>query len=140
MGVVGSMWLTALGLAGVVSFRSRQSTGGWAYVLCLVQLCMGGNAVVSGSWRAFSALFLSAAWIRQAPLYWCTSVADGVVELALGLALLAGMLLTLTYGGKEDHGGPHGRRVVAVVQAALGALAMALGAWTVVYMVLIAPV
>jgi hypothetical protein len=136
MNLVEGMWLLVLGVAGLASFGLRNTTSAWRFLLYLVQLSLGGHAVVLGCWNTFASLFSSSDWIRNAPLLWLRYAVNGVVELALGLALLAGMLLAVTSEGKGADSWSGRRRKVAVAQAGLGALAIALVVWIVVFRLL----
>ena len=132
MGLVEGTLLALLGLTGVASFLFRKWEDGRMLVLCLVQFGIGGWSVLTGFWYTLNSV-LMLEWAVQWPAYWLLYVTHGVLELALGVALLAGMALTLMTGPKERLARSGLRQRIAVAQLVAGALMVALGVGTVVY-------
>jgi hypothetical protein len=136
MNLVEGMWLVMFGVLGIASYRLRNLKGASRFVLYVAQLFLGGRAVLLGLWATFSSLVLNTGWLRNAPVFWLTRAAVGVVELGLGLTLLAGMILAVAGSTKSDAAATKRRDQLAVAQAVLGGLAIAVSVWAGVFCVM----
>jgi hypothetical protein len=129
MGLLDGAWLVILGVTGVGSYFFRGAEKWRSFFLGLVQLVFGVRAILVG-YAGTITVAMSLEWIPNAPVSWSIFVACTCAEFLLGLALLGGMLLNAVRGSNESPARGELRRKLAVTQALLGIITIALGVWT----------
>jgi hypothetical protein len=121
-------WLVVLGLLGVGSWFVRKAGRVAKLILGVFQIFIGGMSALYGAWDILSSI-VGLSWASRFPTLWLTHFLGGLVQTLLGLALVGGFVLVL-----RDPSGPDSRatlrRGLLIVHCILGALAVALGAWT----------
>jgi hypothetical protein len=139
MGLITGIVLIVLGLLAASSSIVARRPDAQRYIDALVpyQGWLGFVACLWGIWIIFDAL-IHLDWIRYVPIWWITFTLTGLLEFALGL-LLGYALLTqylLSRNEEAKRRGEQMRLKLVPHQTTLGYVAILLGIWTVVAMIL----
>jgi hypothetical protein len=96
MGLIGSFWMFALGVVGLLdrSLSHRfaadgtlETRHGGAVVWSILAFAIGGTSVLWGAWGLLSSA-LNVGWLQIMPLYWLLYLAFALVQAGLGTVMV----------------------------------------------------
>jgi hypothetical protein len=127
------IWLALLGILGAANLiiAKRPDAAAAIAKIAPYQGWIGAISALWGVWGVISAV-LSLRLLGVAPIYWVTSLAVGLVQVALGLLLGIGVLKTFI---KQPQAVQRMDQMVARLapkQGVLGLVAIGLGVWMIV--------
>jgi hypothetical protein len=131
--MVYGIWLAILGVLGASNLIIARKPDAKEMIAKLApyQGWIGALSALGGAWVIlFSVIHLG--WLTSSPIGWITQLADGVLQLALGLLLGVGVLKTFI---KNPEAGAKMDQTIAKLapyQGTLGLVAIGLGVWMVV--------
>jgi hypothetical protein len=133
MGLVGGIWLAVLGVLGASNLIIAKKPDAEELIAKIApyQGWIGAVSAIWGIWMIISSV-LSIGWLKVAPIYWATYLADGVLQAALGLLLGIGTLKTFIKEPQAQEKMDQLAARLAPKQGALGLVAIGVGIWMVV--------
>lgn len=133
MGLIGGLWLAVLGVLGASSIiiAKRPDAKEMIGKIAPYQGWIGAVSALWGVWMIISSI-LSIAWLTSAPIYWATYLADGVLQLLLGLLLGVGVLKQFIKDPTANEKMDSTIAKLAPYQGMLGFIAIGVGIWMVI--------
>ncbi|MFI5297178.1 MAG: hypothetical protein ACHREM_03695 [Polyangiales bacterium] len=133
MGLINGIWLAVLGLLGASSLIIAKKPDAKELIAKLApyQGWIGAVSALYGVWGIISAV-LNMGWLKLAPIYWVTFLADSVLQFALGLILGIGVLKTFIKNPEANDKMDLTLAKLAPFQGTLGIAAIGVGIWMVV--------
>jgi hypothetical protein len=133
MGLISGIWLAVLGILGASSLiiAKRPDAKEAIGKLAPYQGWIGAISALWGAWGIIRAV-LTLGWLGLFPIYWATSLADSVLQLALGLLLGVGVLKTFIKNDQAQAKMDQTIAKLAPYQGTLGLVAIGLGIWMVI--------
>lgn len=133
MGLVGGLWLAVLGVLGAsnIIIARRPDAKEMIGKLAPYQGWIGAISAIWGVWMVISSI-LSIGWLAVAPIYWVTYLADGVLQLLLGLLLGVGVIKQFVKDPTANEKMDQTIAKLAPYQGILGLIAIGVGLWMVV--------
>lgn len=133
MGLIGGIWLAVLGVLGASSLiiAKRPDAKEMIDKIAPYQGWIGAVSALWGIWMVISSV-LSIGWLAVAPIYWATYLADGVLQLLLGLLLGVGVLKQFIKDPTANEKMDQTIAKIAPYQGTLGLIAIGVGIWMVI--------
>lgn len=133
MGLVAGLWLVVLGVLGAASLIIAKKPDAKELIdkLTPYQGWIGAISAFWGIWVVISAV-LNMGWLKLAPIYWVTFLADGVLQACLGLLLGVGVLKTWIKDPRATEKMDQMIVKLAPYQGNLGLIAIGVGVWMVI--------
>ena len=131
--MVNGIWLAVLGVLGAASLIIAKKPDAKELIdkLAPYQGWIGAVSAFWGLWVVISSV-LNIGWLSVAPILWVTLLADGVLQLCLGLLLGVGVLKTFI---KSEEAVAKLDQTIAKLQpkqGVLGLVAIGFGIWMIV--------
>ncbi|HJL18726.1 MAG TPA: hypothetical protein RMH99_23895 [Sandaracinaceae bacterium LLY-WYZ-13_1] len=133
MGLIGGIWLAVLGVLGAANLIIARRPDAKEYIAKIApyQGWIGAVSALWGVWMCISSV-LSIGWLAVAPIYWVTYLADGVLQLLLGLLLGIGVLKQFIKAPAATEKMDALIAKIAPYQGVLGLIAIGVGLWMIV--------
>lgn len=133
MGLIAGLWLAVLGVLGAASLIIAKKPDAKELIdkLTPYQGWIGAISAFWGIWVVISAV-LNMGWLKLAPVYWATYLADGALQFCLGLLLGVGVLKTWIKDQRATEKMDQLIVKLAPYQGNLGLIAIGVGIWMVV--------
>ena len=133
MGLVGGIWLAVLGVLGASSLIIARKPDAAQLIgkMAPYQGWIGAVSALWGVWIVISSI-LNLGWLTAAPVYWITFLADGVLQLLLGILLGVGVMKTFIKDAQAQAKMDQTVAKLSPYQGTLGIIAICLGIWMVV--------
>ncbi len=130
MGLIGGIWLVVLGVLGAASLIIARKPDAAQLIgkIAPYQGWIGAVSALWGVWMVISSI-LSLGWLTAAPIYWVTYLADGVLQLLLGILLGVGVMKTFIKDPQAQAKMDQTVAKLSPYQGTLGIIAICLGIW-----------
>lgn len=133
MGLFAGLWLIVLGVLAIPSLiiAKRPEAKDLIAKISPYQGWIGAISAFWGVWVIISSI-LDLGGLTIYPIWWATYLADGVVQLALGLLLGVGVLKTFIKAEAAHEKLDQAINKLSPYQGTLGLVAIGLGIWVIV--------
>ncbi len=133
MGLFTGLWLAVLGVLGASSIiiAKRPDAKEMIGKLAPYQGWFGALSAIGGVWTVISSI-LNIGWLTVAPIYWITYLADGGLQVVLGLLLGVGVMKQFIKDPTANEKMDQTIAKLAPYQGMLGLVAIGVGLWMIV--------
>lgn len=133
MGLFAGIWLIVLGVLAIPSLiiAKRPEAKELIDRIAPYQGWIGAVSAIWGAWVIISSI-LNLGGLTTYPIWWITYLADGVIQLLLGLLLGVGVLKTFTSSETAHAKLDQVISKIAPYQGLLGMVAIGLGIWVII--------
>lgn len=131
------IWLAVLGILGASNLVIARKPDAKELIAKLApyQGWIGAVSALGGAWITLSAI-LNLGWLAHWPISWFTLLANGLLQLGLGLLLGVGVLKTFIKAPAATAKMDQTITKLAPFQGTLGLVAIGLGVWCIVASIL----
>lgn len=138
MGLINGLWLAVLGVLGASNLIIAKKPDAKELIAKLApyQGWIGVVSAVWGLWGVISSVLNMGTWLKAAPIFWATFLADSVLQLGLGILLGVGVMKTFIKAPQAVEKLDQLVVKLSPKQGVMGLVAIGVGVWMVVASIL----